>query len=106
MKSPRSRRPLVHRRFSLLGEAGETPHVPRIRYHSATTQRRTRARIHPARAMPRKYQVRTSAARAKAGLGKGIVRHRCALSGPFLPNVREPRVEKPLMLALSLAGRA
>tara|TARA_R110002094_G_scaffold21823_8_gene33855 strand:- start:5172 stop:7193 length:2022 start_codon:yes stop_codon:yes gene_type:complete len=93
-------RPLVAA-LSLLGEAGEERMFREFAYHLDDQLTSESEFILLAR-MAAEYQVPDIGVRgAKAGLAKGIVATDAAYPVVSYPMLREPRVEKPLMLALS-----
>ncbi|WP_373002958.1 lytic transglycosylase domain-containing protein [Hyphomonas sp.] len=93
-------RPLV-KALSLLGEAGETRMFREFAYH-LDDQLTNEAEFILLARMATEYQVPDIGVRgAKAGLAKGIVATDAAYPIVSYPMLREPRVEKPLMLALS-----
>lgn len=93
-------RPLV-RALRLLGEAGEERMFREFAYH-LDDQLSSEADFLLLARLAEEYQVPDVGVRgAKAGLAKGIVATDAAYPVVAYPLLREPRVERPLMLALS-----
>ncbi|MEO0785779.1 MAG: lytic transglycosylase domain-containing protein [Pseudomonadota bacterium] len=92
--------PLV-RAIRLLAEAGETRHVRTFAYH-LDDQLTTASEVLLLKALADDYQYADIGVRgAKSGLARGIVAPQAAYPVVNYPLLREPDVERSLMLALS-----